>query len=247
MVKKYIYHQGNLSMIREHTKPWFFIDSEFDSQPEPLSKEVIQHIKAKRLNIGQEIILFNSKYYQVLAKLITPEFAKIIDKKLIQKPKQSIELALPYCDPKLISCCLIKATELGASKIYLVHTEYSYSNASYKRIQDKHFIKWQKQIIEACQQAENIFIPKIIPDTKLTDLMEKNANKVVMGFEATPLCLEQHNTILFVGPEGGFSQKEAELFDQKVQCLHINSNILKIETAVTAGLTIISQLLTHNI
>lgn len=228
-------------MIREHTKPWFFLNSEFDDKLVPLSQEVIQHIKVKRLKLSQEIILFNRNNCQALAKLITSELVEIINKQIIPKPNYSLELALPYCDPKLISSCLIKATELGSSKIYLVHTEYSYSNASHKRIQEKHFIKWQKQIIEACQQAENIFIPEIVPDTKLTTLMAKTANKVVMGFAETPLDLEQANTILFVGPEGGFSPKEHALFDKKVQCLNIGKTILKVETAVTAGLAIINQ------
>ena len=224
-------------MIRNNSKPWFYLESELNLGSIKLSQDICQHLKAKRLEPNAQIVLFNTKGILASATLEQNNCAIITE---LEQPKSEhkIELALPYCEPKLISQCLIQAVELGASRIYLTHTEYSYSNASHKRIQAKHIEKWQLQMIQACQQSENPFIPELIVNQTLKELINKPADLIVMGFSSQTIKLTEKPAILFVGPEGGFSPKEQQLFiNHNAQCLHIGTNILKVATAVTAGLT----------
>lgn len=227
-------------MIRENTKPWFFISNALEINQIQLPKNITQHIKAKRLPNGSQIMLFNQNAKVAQAKLESVNLATIISY-VSQQKSNDIRVAIPYCEPRIISACLIQAVELGASTVYLTHTDYSYSNASHKRIQQKHIDKWQLQMIQACQQSENPYIPKLILEQDLPELLNKNTNFIVMGFCEQRLQLDTKKpSILFIGPEGGFSPKEQNLFiKNQAQCLKIGDNILKVTTAVTAGLTAI--------
>ena len=224
-------------MIRSNSQPWFFIDADLLCQDYNLSQDIIIHIKAKRLKVGQIIMLFNRSATLAEAELLSTSKAKVISTCMAQNPKHELALSLPYTDPKTISNCLIKATELGCQKIYLTHTEYSYSNGWHNKINDKHHEKWQKQIIQACQQSENQFIPEIIFNKNIEDLLALEATPIVLGFNKSDLKLCTKPSIIFVGPEGGYSPKEQQQFyNRSARTINFGNTILKVETAATAGL-----------
>lgn len=233
-------------MIRNETSPWFHMECELKIGEISLSNDVAKHMYVKRIKNGDIIFLFN-KQRQLGRALITGKDKAIIETvETIAETKQMIQIAIPYSEPKLISKCIIKATELGCANIDIIHTQYSMSNGFHKKINNKHLEKWRSQIIQACQQSENIFIPNITIDIKLADHIEKSkdSNIIVMGFTKDEIQLNKAKTTLYVGPEGGFSQEEVKLFNNyQAQCLHVNNNVLRVETALCSGLGILHNLL----
>lgn len=225
-------------MIRLNSLPWFY-QQEIS---EHVCPKMAAHIKAKRLKPLQKIITFDGSGKTALCELINLNKIKLISTKQ-KKRSHNIILALPYCDIKTMNNIIIKATELGCSKIDIIHTEYSYSCGSHKRINQKNLDKWQIQMQQACQQAENPFMPIINYNIELKNHLTSyhNTQKYVLGFDKNPEQIKPNNeAVLYVGPEGGFSQAEAELFkESNTICLSFGQNILKVETATISGLALL--------
>ena len=230
-------------MIRTNTKPWFYLDISLTIGHCLLPETIVRHIKAKRLRPGNEIILFNNTNKVALATIVNADSVEIINVTAQTAHKQTINISLPYSDPKITSNCLIKSAELGCDTIYITHTDYGYSNGWHKRIANKHIEKWNKLLIQACQQCENPFIPKIILDNKLKDLLNLDYEHVILGFCKKTTNFTKKSTLLYVGPEGGFSPNELLLFNQHdALCLNLGNTVLRIETAATAGLATIKYI-----
>lgn len=134
-----------------------------------------------------------------------------------------------------------KATELGVRGVYPVCTD----NCAVSRdVILKKVPKWQKIMFEASKQCERADVPTCFDVTTLESLLseydkviafcERIADKTLKSIEKP----EQNDKILvIVGPEGGFSEREFELFRKyNVEMLTLGNLILKAETAVTVGL-----------
>lgn len=226
-------------MIRIKALPWFY-QAEIRRT---ISQEVQQHLKVRRIKTNQQIIIFNGLGQKAICKIINTNELEILQYEQAMKNPFELRLALPYCELKTMNHIITQATELGCSHIDIVHTEYSCSNASHKRIQKKHIEKWHLLTTQACQQSENPYLPIISLENKLASHIELNKNKqqVVLGFTNEPASINKaKDTVLYVGPEGGFSPFEAELFSNAI-CLCTNKNVLRVETAVVSGLSIITQ------
>jgi 16S rRNA (uracil1498-N3)-methyltransferase len=101
----------------------------------------------------------------------------------------------------------------------------------------------QKIVVEATEQSGFSDLPVLDKEPlKLTKLLEKFKKErenldglCVLDFSGTPLSSVKHlisvDTI-FIGPEGGFSEKEIELFKKhNVKTISLGQNTLRAETA----------------
>jgi 16S rRNA (uracil1498-N3)-methyltransferase len=155
---------------------------------------------------------------------------------------------------KQMELILRQATELGVVEIHPIITEFTVSRP------EKNSSKWESILIEAMKQSGNPFLPKLFPVTSLGDALRDGAPEFgYYGAVPSELDFElsyteepraYHRLALWVGPEGGFSPDELKMIrrqtvDRDGQHLHcfrpktIGRNILRIETAVTAGIATI--------
>ena len=145
-----------------------------------------------------------------------------------------------------------KATELGVKGIYPVHTD----NCALKEdLIDKKIEKWQKIMYEASKQCERADIPTCFERTTFEKLFkqfdrvfvfcERVAEKTLKDIDSVN---NNESILVVIGPEGGFSQREFDLFkNEEVEMLTLGELILKAETAVTVGLgNIIYEFTTRN-
>ena len=134
-----------------------------------------------------------------------------------------------------------KATELGVKGIYPIHSDNCAVN---KDVISKKIEKWQKIMKEASKQCERADIPTCFGLETLQNLSAKFARKFVFCERIASKTLKDmeslrinEDVLVVVGPEGGFSQKEFEFFEQNnFEMLTLGDLILKAETAVTVGL-----------
>jgi len=144
-----------------------------------------------------------------------------------------------------------KATELGAARITPVlarRTEKHLALAAAKRVE-----RWRRITLESSKQSRRTDVPEVDEPQAL-----KAALALVTA--STKLLLaetEQDNTItaalnastresiaLAVGPEGGWTAEEMQLFtNHNWQHVTLGTRILRAETAAIAGLAICSALL----
>lgn len=139
-----------------------------------------------------------------------------------------------------------KATELGASNIVPIITEYT--------IVRKSNLEKMKQIaIEAAQQCERLCIPKIHDQITLEKLLEEpeRAETLIFADESGSGRFDQDliknlsgKVSLLIGPEGGFSEIERQRLVAKSNVIPISlgKRVLRADTAVFAGLTLIQAL-----
>lgn len=151
---------------------------------------------------------------------------------------------------------LQKATELGVSEITPLVSERTEVRLSSER-QDKVLQRWQKIIINACEQSYRNRLPKLNSPIEFSSLLgqEQSERKLILhpglvipaqaGIQHdASMLLNQNNkpksVCLLVGPEGGFSDGEVALATRHhFTPLALGPRILRTETAPLAALSVL--------
>ena len=229
--------------------PHFFISSKSINNDEITisDSENYNHIaRSLRIRKGENLLMIdeNKMQYETVVEDVTK--TEIITK--IQKCEKSkrvlpfnIYLAQSPLRSDAQNFVIEKATELGVQGIYPVHTD---NCAVGEDTIDKKIDKWQKIMYEASKQCERADIPTCFERTDFETLFNK-FDKIFVFCERiatetlkdVKLPVNGENILVIVGPEGGFSKREFDLFKTNKLCmLTLGDLILKAETAVTVGL-----------
>lgn len=201
-------------------------------------------LRVLRMEAGQPLVVFNHEYGGWQAEL------EIEGKKAIALLQQQIQTPVVLSDIWMLlaplkkeawNFCVEKITELGASALQPVVTDYT-QNA---RVKDD---RNQANMIEAAQQSERTNIPQYFTAEKLDRVLQKwDANRVLY------VALERGDAMpalgafdvtkpaaILIGPEGGFSEREKELFLRYdfIKPVSLGSLILRAETAAVTSLAI---------
>jgi 16S rRNA (uracil1498-N3)-methyltransferase len=202
-----------------------------------------------RLASGDKVILLDDTGYEYHAQftLLSKEKAEldIAEQKLSDNiPEKELWLFAALIKKDNFEWIIEKATELGVSHIVPILTERSEKkNLNMERA--------QKIVTEASEQSGRGIRPQLHPVTDLGDITTSDIREQ-LGFETVPLVvfdvkgekfvpsaaqnLFQDNKLgIFVGPEGGWSEKELETFMlHKMPTYTLGSKVLRAETAVIA-------------
>jgi 16S rRNA (uracil1498-N3)-methyltransferase len=113
------------------------------------------------------------------------------------------------------------------------------------------------QIIEAAEQCERLSIPTLAPLKEFKKALNEWDKDIPMmaAIERTDdtllskISLKTNRVGLCIGPEGGITEEEIEILKAKkfVTPVSFGKNILRAETAVFYGISILSTLFTGNI
>src|SRR5690554_3107726 len=201
-----------------------------------------QHIlKVLRYNVGDTIHIANGrgriyecKIESVAKQLLTATIGTFIEE---EAPKIAKVLALGVIKIRdRFEFAIEKAVELGATEICIFnadHTQHAKINET----------RLNLLILSAFKQSGRFWLPDLMIKDSLDEVYthyKSHAN--IMAHEKTTLTdrtsgLTQ-DSVLFVGPEGGFSERELELHSQKGgEFISLGKNRLRAETAVTAFLS----------
>lgn len=215
----------------------------------PLPDEVVRHIQVLRMQIDNEITLFNGNGNGYLA-IILEIGRKAIQVKISQcipnanEAKLRLDLALCLIANDKMDLAIQKATELGVKSITPVISERSQRLSSEKI--EKRLEHWRKTIISSCEQCGQNSIPQITSPCKLSDVVANSSHSlkfILSPHDKTMLTNgESHKqAILLVGPEGGFSPNEVQnAIQHSFTPLKLGDLILRTETAVISGISYIN-------
>lgn len=195
-------------------------------------------VNVLRMQVGDNIRVFNERFgeWNSIILDIKKLYFQCVD--LIVPPNKNedeISVAFPIINPNRMSFLLEKITELGVTKILLLISQYS---------QSKNFNinRFRHIVIGACEQCGRINIPEICSPIYLQDFLENYKSKrnlVLLDevYDNTSKRLSDFfykKCIFLVGPEGGFSDNERELFKKYdfIEKVSLGKNILRTETAV---------------
>lgn len=137
----------------------------------------------------------------------------------------SVAFAIPKQDrPEWI---VQKLTELGVDRIMPIHAERSVVRWSDDRAR-KHVDKLRRVATEALQQSRGVWLPEVTEPVDAIDVLP-----IAAAAEPGARPIGPEDTMVAIGPEGGWSMSEIEAAATTVS---MGSTVLRVETAaIVAG------------
>jgi 16S rRNA (uracil1498-N3)-methyltransferase len=165
----------------------------------------------------------------------------------VTRSQREVTLLLSIFKFDRMEWAIEKAVELGVSTIVPViarRTETHLASAAEKRVE-----RWRRIAREASQQSRRSDEPEIATPLKLQDaIASQSGTRVVLSEHESPdrislkQILQQNfsaQLTLAIGPEGGWTQEELELFKKNEwRFASLGSTVLRAETAAIAALAV---------
>ncbi len=173
---------------------------------------VLKFKKDEKINLFDGIVekdfIYNIK--NISNKLVILEFDKEIENISQKNEVRDINLCLSLVKKEKISLIIEKCTEIGVSNFISLVSD----RTEKKNIESFNLEKVIKIAKEAVEQSGWSTVP-MIKEPKRLENLKKLAFKYI-----------------FIGPEGGWSDKEVAFFEEKgLNFINFGKNILKAETA----------------
>ena len=204
-------------------------------------------VRVLRARVGQEFdIVANGVVRRGIVVAIADSLVDFELGEEIQTEPAAIHLTLLLAIFKFdrMEWAIEKCTELGVTRIVPViasRTDPHLASASVKRVE-----RWRRLALQASEQSRRTTPPEITDPVKLREALALPANlKIALSeVEQIQLCevargSEEGEILLTIGPEGGWTKGELELF-QKSSWLSasLGPTILRAETAAIAATAI---------
>lgn len=233
----------------------FFVSSEnvMEKTITITDKDDIKHIsKVLRLSEGDPIDISDSVEFEYATEILTIEKdyveVKILDKqKFAREPEIKITLFQGIPKQGKMETIIQKCVELGIYSIVPVFT--SRTVVTDKGNFKNKIERWQKVSDEAVKQCKRGIVPMIQENKTFQEMMQDilSYELILFPYEnegdyTIKDCLrnlenQPKEVAIIIGPEGGFSDKEAiELKSLGAKCVTLGKTILRTETAGMAAL-----------
>jgi 16S rRNA (uracil1498-N3)-methyltransferase len=218
-----------------------------------LSETASHHLQnVLRIKPNQSLELFNGDGYQytaVVEQLSRKQVHVRIESRSEHPllPHLSVHLAQGICRGEKMDLVIQKATELGATEITPIITDYSNVKLNKERLQKKR-LHWQSVANSACEQSGRCDIVTVRALQTFSEFIKVQHGENCFLLEPTatekiPQRESVESLTVVVGPEGGFSDTELALAkDSRCQLISLGQRVLRTETAGLAALSIIQYL-----
>jgi len=199
--------------------------------------EAFVHLNSSlRVKVGEEVLLLDGRGGTRRAKVKSIEKKKLyLESGSVQTVKRKFNIDLLISPPKrdAFNDCLRFCAEIGIRNIYTYESEYSQN----KKIDDLRCLKVLKS---ALVQSNNPYLPRVIKLGKSLEL-ENSYHKSFLFHLSDATSQKDEDLdkskdyLLVVGPEGGFSDRDIELFKSQIKELKVvelPTPILRAPTAL---------------
>jgi len=219
-----------------------------------LQGEEAYHLsRVLRAKPGMKVELMDGlgKVWSGVIEQISPEWVELGEMTLLfgdEMKEVRIDLILALCKTDKLEWILEKTTEIGVANIYLLNAERSVVKLPADRLRGR-LDRWQKIMNAASKQSRRLALPLLHPPATTEALLPGlNTDLKLMLSERSdspPLknLLRERawlSASLGIGPEGGWTSKEEELFSEAGFLLaNMGHNILRSETAAIVATAIL--------
>lgn len=234
----------------------FFLDNPIEHTKTAIKDERLIHQwrDVFRYNVGSEVIVFdgNGNEYDAVIEKLTNRQAEI---RLVSEregivPDREVVLYQSLIKKDKMEWVVEKATELGVSKIIPIISERSEKKGL-------NLERAQKIAIEASEQCGRADVPEVAQVMSLSEALNSCVSPLVfdsfgedLNHESRIMNHEEKNSLhnsyftphnpssLFIGPEGGWTEREIELFKEaNAKIFSLGNLTLRAETAAIVALT----------
>lgn len=235
--------------------PRFFITPEQVRGPSiTVTGDDLRHIRTVlRKQPGDLLTLLDGKGGEYTVRITaigkTEVVTEIVDRKARPAPCPRIVLGQGIAKADKMDWIVQKATELGVWSIVPLVTERTIVKV---KDEEKRVARWQKIAREAAMQSGRAEIPQVERISSFKDFLmtpdrdpmtillmpwEEGTRPIKEVLRSRP---DARNVVVLIGPEGGFSQAEADSAHSKgFELVSLGPNILRTETASLAVLSMI--------
>lgn len=222
-------------------------DFEQNSRDLFVTGDEFRHLKAFRANLGEDILVTNGMGLAGSARLVSLDKNSAILRLMNTIPDYGeLQIAASVAIPILenrerFEYAVEKSVELGVMEIFPYTSKYTQrKEINHDRLNSKCI-----SAIKQCNRSRLPVIHKPVDINSLLNLSSQFEKIIVADLTANnnKLC-EIYSSFLFIaGPEGGFSENERKriLGIDNIELLFLGNRILRTETAITAGLAIITN------
>ena len=208
--------------------------------------------KVFRFHTGDKVILFDGSGFEYEAEIIDLNKKEVNFRIISHSAKatrdKGVSLYLSLIKKGNFELAVEKCTEIGVTEIHPIVSERSEKKGL-------NLERLNKIVKEASEQSGRVTLPQVFDIVSLEEavsqVIKEGKNVVVFHTVSNHLPsptqdsslekAEKAEVATFVGPEGGFTDKEIELFKNSgFQISSLGSNILRAETA--AMMAVWSQL-----
>lgn len=220
----------------------FYINTPLTSKKELIVSDtalINQWKNVLRFDEQDKIILFDNSGSDFLffIKEITDKKVRLVlleEKKIDSKTSYDLHIIPALIKRDMFELVLEKVTELGVEKILPLLAERSIKNTL-------NLERSASIVKEAAEQSGKVRIPGIVEPEKLEAIIKnREADRFYLaldpkGEKFSKKILTDKKVAVFIGPEGGFTEKELGLFKQNnISIVSLGEQILRAETAAIA-------------
>jgi 16S rRNA (uracil1498-N3)-methyltransferase len=226
----------------------FFIETELVSGMEitiEKTETIHQWLSVFRCKAGDRVILFNGNGNDYEAEFLELHKKKAVLNIILEKESTAlnknsgnkVHLYMSVIKKDLFELVVEKATELGVTSITPILTE---------RTQDKNLNmdRLKKIAIESSEQSGRGDVPMINSAVSLEVALEGTKGYSISvadldhtGDKEKIKILSSFPQVLFIGPEGGWGEKDYTLFKKypEIKTVSLGETVLRAETAAIVG------------
>ena len=241
---------ADLAATNAVSLPRFVVDSEALSGARVvLTGTQLHHLRARRLRVGSKLVLADGVSMQrhgvVTAIDRHQAVIRVTDDQPLQRDSSlRLTLAQALLKGDKLDWAIEKSTELGATEVVLFTSERTVGRAGVERQ-----ARWTRVARSAAQQCQRSTLPLIIGPVPLDQVVARDDAVLRLFFSEheTPGSLatvhRQHaqasSVLAVVGPEGGFSPREAaQAAAAGFHLVGLAPRILRAETAAVVAATL---------
>jgi len=241
---------AGLAAIGVVSVPRFVVDSEALSATRVvLTGPQLHHLRARRLRVGSKLVLADGLGRQRHGVVTAIDRRQAMIRVTEEQPSDrdsSLRLTLAQALLKgdKLDWVIEKATELGVAELVLFTSERTVGRAGVERA-----ARWTRVARGAAQQCQRSTLPLIIGPVPFDQVVDRDGATLRLFFweQEVPGGLaavqRQHpkvsSVLAVVGPEGGFSAREAaQAAAAGFRLVGLAPRILRAETAAVAAATL---------
>ncbi len=225
-----------------------FVEAEFQKgEFLPLPEEELHHLKVRRIKSGEKVYALNGKGAEAFCTF-TGNGILVEDVHYPNNRELPVKVCLFQCMLKADKMELViqKTTELGVYRIIPV-----ISTRSVVLPKKNKLLRWRRIAAEAIKQCGRVVLPEIAEPTPI-ERVDFDGAKIFfweeggIPFSRVIKGLLPQNIAFLIGPEGGFSEEEAEnLIKKGWKPVSLGPVILRSETASVFALSVVKFLCTY--
>ena len=203
-----------------------------------LSDEERHHARVLRVRDGEEVEVFDARGRNYVGRFDGSGIV-VLRETVNREPSTAIHLAMSIIQLDKFELVLQKATELGVQSFIPLITDRLELRVERMRGKEE---RWRKIVLEAVKQSGRSTIPPVEQPIKFDEAIKRAGQKIVFDADAPSSTTDNRQpTTIFIGPEGGFSERELDLARNAGATFErLGPRRLRAETAALAAVTIIS-------